>query len=231
MRGADPAYDISARYERHSQAWDRLRGRTLFEKAWLDRFLALIHMDGTILDLGCGSGEPIARHVACAASLSHGRSAVWTKRDHPASHAPETAENDMAHTISSEQALIYVMVMMSGVEGRINNKELKEIGVLVQTLPVFRNFDRERLTTVAQECGEILQDSEGLQTALGLVREALPPRLCETAYALAVEVAASDLAVGKEELRFLAILRDTLGLDKLVTAAIERSAIARYQSI
>ena len=47
---------------------------------------------------------------------------------------------------------------------------------------------------------------------------------------LAVEVAASDLAVGKEELRFLAMLRDTLGLDKLVTAALERSAIARYQT-
>ncbi|MCX7351602.1 MAG: Tellurite resistance protein TerB, partial [Alphaproteobacteria bacterium] len=56
------------------------------------------------------------------------------------------------------------------------------------------------------------------------------PKLRETAYALAVEVAAADLAVGKEELRFLAMLRDTLGLDKLVTAALERSAIARYQT-
>ena len=65
---------------------------------------------------------------------------------------------------------------------------------------------------------------------LGLIKEALSPKLRETAYALAVEVAASDLVVGKEELRFLAILRDTFGLDKLVTAAIERSAIARYQT-
>ena len=37
--------------------------------------------------------------------------------------------------------------------------------------------------------------------------------------------------IGKEELRFLSILRDGLGLDKLTTAAIERSAIARYQSL
>ena len=57
------------------------------------------------------------------------------------------------------------------------------------------------------------------------------PKLRETAYALAVEVAAADLVVGRTELRFLAILRDRLGLDKLVTAALERSAIARYQSI
>ena len=136
----------------------------------------------------------------------------------------------MQRTLDPHAALIYTMVTMSGVEGKINRKELAEIGQLVKHLPAFRHFDEARLTTVAQECGEILQENEGLNAVLGLIKEALPPRLRETAYALAVEVAASDLAVGKEELRFLAILRDTLGLDKLVTAAIERSAIARYQS-
>jgi len=54
--------------------------------------------------------------------------------------------------------------------------------------------------------------------------------LRETAYALAVKIAAFDIAVGKEEMRFLAMLRDHLGLDKLVTAALERGAIARYQT-
>jgi tellurite resistance protein len=137
----------------------------------------------------------------------------------------------MTQTISPEQALIYVMVTMSGVEGPINNTELHEIGHIVKHLPAFRGFDQDRLTTVAQEAGEILQDKEGLEAILGLVSQALTPKLKETAYALAVEVAAADLAVGREELRFLAILRDRLGLDKLVTAAIERSAIARYQSI
>ena len=135
----------------------------------------------------------------------------------------------MPGTISTEQALIYTMVTMSGVEGKINAIELAEIRQLVLTLPVFRNFDEHRLLTVAQEAGEILQDSEGLEAILGLISRALAPRLRETAYALAVEVAASDLAVGKEELRFLAMLRDALKLDKLVTAALERSAIARFQ--
>ena len=137
----------------------------------------------------------------------------------------------MPGTISTEQALIYVMVTMSGVEGKINATELKEIGRVVKSLPIFKNFDSERLTTVAQECGEMLQEPEGLMAVLGLARDQLSPKLRETAYALAVEVAAADLAVGKEELRFLAILRDTLGLDKLVTAALERSVIARYQTL
>jgi tellurite resistance protein len=136
----------------------------------------------------------------------------------------------MSGTISNEQALIYVMVMMSGVEGTIKPEELAEIDTLVRSLPVFKHFDRSRLATVAQECGDMLQMSEGMKTVLDLVSDQLPPRLRETAYALAVEVAAVDLAVGKEELRFLAILRDALNLDKLLTAALERSAIARYQA-
>jgi tellurite resistance protein len=140
-------------------------------------------------------------------------------------------ENDMPGTISTEQALIYVMVTMSGVEGRINATELKEIGRVVKSLPIFKNFDTARLTTVAQECGEMLQEPEGLMAVLGLARDQLSPKLRETAYALAAEVAAADLAVGKEELRFLAILRDIFGLDKLVTAALERSVIARYQTL
>ena len=136
----------------------------------------------------------------------------------------------MAKTISTHHALIYVMVTIAAVEGHLGDRELKAIGRIVKQLPVFRSFDAGKLTHVAQECGEILQDKEGLEAVFGLAAEALTPKLRETAYALAVEIAASDLAVGKEELRFLAMLRDHLGLDKLVTAALERSAIARYQT-
>lgn len=137
----------------------------------------------------------------------------------------------MPGTISNHQALIYVMVMMSAVEGRIAKEEIVEMELLIRTLPIFKNFDRSRLITVVQECGDILDNPEGMSTVLGLATNQLPAKLKETAYALAVEVAAADLVVGKEELRFLAILRDALGLDKLVTAAIERSAIARYQTV
>jgi tellurite resistance protein len=137
----------------------------------------------------------------------------------------------MSGTVSNEQALIYVMVMMSGVEGKLKKEELAEIDLLVRTLPAFKHFDRARIAIVAQECGDILQEKDGMQTVIGLVKDQLPMRLRETAYAFAVEIAASDLLVGKEEMRFLAILRDGLELDKLVTAAIERSAIARYQSV
>ena len=57
-----PAADsIRGLYERHAEAWDRQRGRELVERDWLERFAALLPEAGSVLDLGCGSGEPIAR--------------------------------------------------------------------------------------------------------------------------------------------------------------------------
>lgn len=54
---------IVALYEENAAAWDQLRGRDLHERPWLDRFLTRIAPGGTILDLGCGMGEPIARYL------------------------------------------------------------------------------------------------------------------------------------------------------------------------
>jgi trans-aconitate methyltransferase len=53
-------------YERHARDFDRDRGRSLQEKAWLDRFLDVVPASGTILDVGCGMGEPIARYLVDA---------------------------------------------------------------------------------------------------------------------------------------------------------------------
>lgn len=50
-------------YQRHARAYDRLRGRSLFERPWLDAFAALLRDGGAVLDIGCGMGEPIARDL------------------------------------------------------------------------------------------------------------------------------------------------------------------------
>ena len=40
-----------------------LRGRRLVERKWLDRFVALLPATPTVLDIGCGPGEPVARYL------------------------------------------------------------------------------------------------------------------------------------------------------------------------
>jgi len=59
----NPAERIIDLYQRHASKWDEARGRNLFERGWLDRFTALLPPGGSVLDIGCGSGEPIAHHL------------------------------------------------------------------------------------------------------------------------------------------------------------------------
>lgn len=56
----DASNDVIKLYNDHGADFDRLRGRSLAEKPWLDRFTSLLPQGGSILDIGCGSGEPIA---------------------------------------------------------------------------------------------------------------------------------------------------------------------------
>jgi len=55
---------IIALYERHAAAWDAVRApEPVIEQAWLERFTELLGPDSTVLDLGCGSGQPMARYL------------------------------------------------------------------------------------------------------------------------------------------------------------------------
>jgi hypothetical protein len=53
---------ISA-YDRHGAAWAKLRGEQLVEAHWLNRFCSLLPPGGSVLDIGCGSGIPLAREL------------------------------------------------------------------------------------------------------------------------------------------------------------------------
>jgi len=131
--------------------------------------------------------------------------------------------------ISIEEALIYVMVLVSASDNAMTDSELASIGDMIKTLPVFENYDERNVIPAAQRCGDILQEENGLSLVLELVGDLLPAKLYDTAYALAVEVAAADLHLEAEELRVLQLLRDRFKLDKLTVAAIERGAIARHR--
>lgn len=47
-------------YDRRAQDWHDVRPDMLYEQSWLDRFEKRIGGKGHLLDLGCGSGKPLA---------------------------------------------------------------------------------------------------------------------------------------------------------------------------
>ena len=136
----------------------------------------------------------------------------------------------MSERVSLQEALIYVMVMVSASDSSMTDKELHSIGELIKTLPVFASFDQERIVAVAQDCGERLQAENGMADTFAVIAASVPASYRDTAYALGVEVAVADASVAQEELRVLQLLRDALGLDKLTVAAIERGAQARFRT-
>jgi SAM-dependent methyltransferase len=62
MSDADRIVDL---YERKAHDWaaDRRRQGRFFEQGWLDRFLSHAAPGGSILDIGCGFGAPIAAYL------------------------------------------------------------------------------------------------------------------------------------------------------------------------
>jgi len=135
---------------------------------------------------------------------------------------------DGSDTLSPQEAIIYAMVLTAASDGSITNSELRTIGRVVRTFPMFDSFDEEDLVSVAEACGGLMAGEDGLRAVLAAVKTALPPHLYETAYAAAIDVATADEALTATELRVMELLRDALSISDEGAAAIEHAARARH---
>jgi len=133
-------------------------------------------------------------------------------------------------SISTEDALVAVMVAVSAADG-IETSELLSINRMVDHLPVFGSYDKDRIAVVAEVVYDLFEEEDGLDALFGLVRNALPDELNETAYAFACDVAAANGRLTQSELRILEEMRYELDIDRLHAAAIERGARARHQQL
>ncbi len=58
------AGNILSIYQQHADTFTRERSQSLFEKPWLDKFIAQVGHQGRILDIGCRTGQLIAEYLA-----------------------------------------------------------------------------------------------------------------------------------------------------------------------
>lgn len=132
--------------------------------------------------------------------------------------------------LSTQDCLIAIMIAVSASDENIRTSELVKIQAAVNHLPVFADYDIDRMQRMSQIVFDLFEQEDGLDALFGLVRDNLPERLFETAYALACDVAAADGRLAEPELRLLEEIRYELNIDRLHAAAIERGARARHMT-
>ena len=130
--------------------------------------------------------------------------------------------------LSLQDALVAVMVAASASDENMRTAELVAIQRMVNHMPVFADYDTDRIRRVSRTVFDLFEEEDGLDALFGLIRGALPERLYETAYALACDVAAADGRLREVELRMLEEVREELNLDRLHAAAIEWGARVRH---
>lgn len=139
--------------------------------------------------------------------------------------------SDIPPSMTAQDALLAIMVAVSASDENVRTSELIAIQRIVNHLPVFADYDPDRFVRVSRVVFDLFEEEDGLDALFGLVLDALPEKLFETAYALACDVAAADGTLYEQELQFLQEIRDELAIDRLHAAAIERGARARHMTI
>lgn len=134
-----------------------------------------------------------------------------------------------ATEFTPEDTLIAVMIAISASDETIRTSELMSIERMVNHLPAFADYQIDRLTEVSNAVFDILAEEDGLDILWETVRQNVPERMFDTAYAMACDVAAADGAARETELRLLADMRYELNIDRLLAAAIEVGARARHR--
>ncbi|MGY6549387.1 MAG: tellurite resistance TerB family protein [Roseinatronobacter sp.] len=134
-------------------------------------------------------------------------------------------------SLTPQDSLVALMIAVSAADMNIRTAELVAIQTLVNHLPIFGDYDTDRIKTVASTVFDLFEEEDGLDALFGLIRDSLPERLAETAYALACDVAAADGRLDQSELRLLEEIRHELQIDRLHAAAIERGARARHMKL
>ena len=139
--------------------------------------------------------------------------------------------NDISHPLSPQDCLVALMIAVSASDENVRTAELVKIDSAVNMLPVFAGYDADRVRTMSSLVFDLFEQEDGLDALFGLLRDNLPDKLFETAYALACDVAAADGTLQETELRLLEEIRYELNIDRLHAAAIERGARARHLSL
>ena len=139
-------------YEIHARAYDQQRTKVFFEKYWLDRFITSLPAGGSVLDIGCGAGVPIAQYLLDQGFKLTGVDSSPTMIDISRTRFPE------GEWVVKDMRELSLSQIFDGIVGwdsffHLNQDEQRS------TLDLFcqhLNPDGALLLTIGDEAGEVL---------------------------------------------------------------------------
>ena len=123
------------------------------------------------------------------------------------------------------------MTLSAAIDGTISEKELKSINFFVNTLPVFKNFDKDSLSEKMNECMQLIEAEESFENILDAINSNLEKELKRTAFILSIEIMMTEMNIDEEAVRFLDIFGNILELTELEIAASKFLIRAKYSEV
>lgn len=120
------------------------------------------------------------------------------------------------------------MTLSAAIDGTISEKELNSINFFVNTLPVFKNFDKGSLPKKMNECMQLIEAEENFENILDAINSNLEKELKRTAFILSIEIMMTEMNIDEEAVRFLDIFGNILELSELEKAASKFLIRAKY---
>ena len=90
------------------------------------------------------------------------------------------------HPLTSQDCLVALMIAVSASDQNIRTAELVKIESSVNLLPIFADYDIDRIRNMSDLVFQLFDQEDGLDALFGLIRDNLPEHLFETAYALEI---------------------------------------------
>ena len=129
--------------------------------------------------------------------------------------------------ILSEEAILRLMYLAALSDGELCDIELNSIKTKLVTYPLLRNISTNQRNKILSDLLGTLQDRT-TKDILKELKEKIPDKLKETAYAFALEVCAKDLVLHKDEISFLKYLAKLFNIDNETADALRKSINVRY---
>jgi len=123
------------------------------------------------------------------------------------------------------------MTLSAAIDGTISEKELNSINFFVNTLPVFKNFDKDSLPKKMNECMQLIEAEESFENILDAINSNLEKELKRTAFILSIEIMMTEMNIDEEAVRFLDIFGNILELSELEKAASKFLISAKYSEV